>query len=920
MRDKISILVVEDDVVDRMAIRRALKKANLDVEIAEVQDCQSAVATLQQQNFECIFLDYRLPDGNALQLIQKTRSMGKKVPMVVLTGQGDEQIAVDLMKAGASDYIPKRKVSPETLARSLNNAVRVYRAEQEVQWATQQLQISEERYRLVLEGANDGIWDWDLVQNRIYGNDRLLEIVGLSSENTEITYELFRDLTHPEDRFRLGKIIVAYLRHSIPLEAEFRIRHCSGEYRHCIARGKSQSDGQGNPIRISGIVSDITERKRSEERSRFLAEATTLLSSSLDYSTTLQNLARLIVPTLADWCAIDILDGDSSFHRIAVAHTNPSREYLIWDIHRQFPASGNSQYGYSKVLKTGKADSCFEVSPEILKEIAQNQDHLELLKKLNPNSYICVPLRVGERILGSILLVWSQSPRRYNETDVTFAQELAHRAAFAIENSQLYRESTEASENLRKAVVILGEQQQQLRTLQRLTNLLNQRLTDLPDLLRVMTQEVCNAISGAQVCFITLQNPQYDQMRLTVIAGTGAEDLHLDDSLLSESGELRQVLMSGKSQLIQKSDSSEHFPASLYAVAIESTQSGNLGVLGIGNWEDTNAFDDEDQHLLTAVGEQAAIAIDNARQIKILEEREDRLEWQNRVLAEQNVELERHREQIQLQNLQLMEASRLKSQFLATMSHELRTPMNAIIGFSQLLLRQAQDLTPRQQQWSERIVNNAKALLTLINDILDLSKIEAERLDLQLEKINIVDLTTKTVDELRSLAEDKRLKLEISCQIDNAIIINDAVRLRQILVNLISNAIKFTEEGHVSVTLLEVSPDQIALIVQDTGIGIEETQLSEIFEAFRQGDQSITRKYAGTGLGLAITQSLVELMDGEIQVDSTPKCGSTFRIELPRQIQMPDFGQKGSKDDTSSSRKKTLPRVLKGANKGRLLY
>jgi PAS domain S-box-containing protein len=922
MNEVIKILVVEDDAVDRMAIQRALKKAKIKVELVEATDCEGAIALIDQQEFECAFLDYRLPDGNALELIEQLREVGSKVPLVVLTGQGDEEIAVELMKAGASDYLPKNKVSPETLARSLNNAVRLYRAELEAQWATQQLQISEERYRLILEGSNDGIWDWDLTTNQVYGNDRLLKIAGLSPQTTQVSYELFRDLIHPEDRFQIGRLLIKHLRYQDNLEVEFRLRHSSGEYRYCTARGKAQGDCQGHPVRLSGVVSDITERKKTEARSRFLAEATTLLSSSLDYQTTLKNLARLVVPTLADWCAIDVVTDTQTYHRIAVAHANPQKEILIWEMPKQFPVTPEHQYGYPKVLRTGEADACFEVSEEHLREMAQSPAHLDFLRQLSPRSYLCVPLGIGERVLGSMLFVWSESPRHYNQLDLNFVQDLAHRAAFAIDNARLYLEAQKASESLRKAVVILGEQQQQLRTLQRLTNLLNQRLTDLTDLLRVMTREVCDAISGAQVCFITLHNPhrQFEQAHLTVVAGSGAEDLKLDGALSSPSGQLRQVLNTGESQLIRsQTTNSGKFPASLYVIAIESAQSGRLGILGIGNWEDENAFDREDQHLLNAVGEQAAIAIDNARQIKTLEEREDRLEWQNRTLAEQNTELERNRQQIQLQNVQLMEAARLKSQFLATMSHELRTPMNAIIGFSQLLLRhlsQSERSSARQQEWSERILANGKALLSLINDILDLSTIEADRLELQLEKVNLTQLVTTTTEELRSLGEEKDLELNIHLDLANPIVFNDSRRLRQILVNLISNAIKFTEKGTVSITATEKTEDQIEIIVQDTGIGIAKAQLSQIFDAFRQGDQSITRKYAGTGLGLAITQSLVELMDGTISVESQLEQGSTFKIQLPRRLPL---SQRGSSGSQPQAHQKTS-RVLKKNKPGRLLY
>lgn len=318
---------------------------------------------------------------------------------------------------------------------------------------------------------------------------------------------------------------------------------------------------------------------------------------------------------------------------------------------------------------------------------------------------------------------------------------------------------------------------------------------------------------------------------------------------------------------------------------IASAQAGRLGVLAIGNWDTADAFDVEDQNLLAAVGEQAAIAINNARMINALEEREERLAIQNNTLAQQNRQLELSRQKIEQQNLQLIEAARLKSQFLATMSHELRTPMNAVIGFAQVLLRQrTARLCPSQVDMVERILNNGKNLLALINDILDLSKIEAGRLELKLEEVNLTQLVVATISELRPLAEQKQLLLKVDAELDNPKIINDSTRLRQVLVNLISNAIKFTETGSVEVRVSELSSNRVLLSVKDTGIGIAEAELEHIFEEFRQVDQTTTRKHGGTGLGLAITKSLVNMMQGIITVESKLGQGSTFCVQLPRQV------------------------------------
>lgn len=245
-------------------------------------------------------------------------------------------------------------------------------------------------------------------------------------------------------------------------------------------------------------------------------------------------------------------------------------------------------------------------------------------------------------------------------------------------------------------------------------------------------------------------------------------------------------------------------------------------------------------------------------------------------------QVEEQLRQIQHQNLALVEADRLKQQFIATISHELRTPLTAILGFSNLLLRQFhQQFPPHQFQLIERIFENGRHLLALIEDVLDFSKLKSQQIELQREAFDLIELVTSTIAELRSLAERKNITLDFQSTMSNLTIVNDRSRVKQILVNLISNAIKFTEVGSVSVQVRSGRWQSAALVVQDTGIGIAEADLNAIFQEFRQVNQTSTRQHGGTGLGLAITKALVQLMNGEISVQSQLEVGSTFTVELP---------------------------------------
>ena len=229
-------------------------------------------------------------------------------------------------------------------------------------------------------------------------------------------------------------------------------------------------------------------------------------------------------------------------------------------------------------------------------------------------------------------------------------------------------------------------------------------------------------------------------------------------------------------------------------------------------------------------------------------------------------------------------ANRAKSAFLATMSHEIRTPLNAIIGMSSLLTESS--LTETQQDYAETIISAGETLLELINDILDYSKIEAGRIDLEIADFLLEDVLVESVNLLGGPAAQKGL--EISCYLDPtlpAAVRGDRTRVKQVLINLVSNAVKFTAAGEVSVRVEACSSAEISrgirFSVSDSGVGMPPEVIANLFQPFQQADSSVTRKFGGTGLGLAISRRLANLMDGEIHVESTPGEGSRFSFDLP---------------------------------------
>lgn len=292
------------------------------------------------------------------------------------------------------------------------------------------------------------------------------------------------------------------------------------------------------------------------------------------------------------------------------------------------------------------------------------------------------------------------------------------------------------------------------------------------------------------------------------------------------------------------------------------------------------AFKEQNQRVLEKTNDELSAALKTVRAIQQqLESKTEELSRLNKNLEDLVVEYSYAKEQAE-------SANKIKSEFLANMSHELRTPLNAIIGYSELMLEEAEEtsMNPANIADLNKIVGSAKHLLSLINDVLDLSKIEAGKLDLFLEDVKINDLVKDLKSIISPMMEKNQNTFELSQQCTIECIFTDLVRVRQCVLNLLSNASKFTKNGLVTLEITNFTEDDkdwIQFQVKDTGIGISQDKIGILFKAFSQTDAGTTRKYGGTGLGLYLTKLFCTMLGGDISVESEVGKGSVFTIKLP---------------------------------------
>jgi PAS domain S-box-containing protein len=582
---------------------------------------------------------------------------------------------------------------------------------------TEAVRRSEARFRSLVDASAQGVWTAS-PDGEIHGRQpELAAFAGLPEERSGAGG--WMEAVHAGDRDRVGAEWRAALDEKRIFETELRLRRGDGAWRRASVRAVPVIAEDGRVREWVGATTDVTERRRVEEGRDFVAEASRVLASSLDYEQTLRTVADLAVPVLADWCAVDVVTEDGELRRLAVQHRDPDKIRLVQEIEHRWPTRPDTPYGMANVVRTGQPELVPHIPEALLSASAHDDEHLRLVRELGLRSYVCVPLMARGHVLGALSLVHAESGRVYDAADQALAEELARRAAVAIDNARLFGETEEARAQLEQQTGELEEAQAEMEM-------------------------------------------AHDELQA--------------------------------------------------------------------------AYED---------------------------------------LAERTRDAEQAREAAD-------EANAAKSSFLATMSHELRTPLNAIAGYTQLLEMGIHGpVSESQREALAKIHRNQAHLLGLINDVLNFAKIEAGQVRYTVQDVPL-DATLAAVEALvEPQIRARGLLYRYRLGDGTATVRADRERLEQVVLNLLTNAIKFTEPGGRVEMAWETDGRWARIHVADTGRGIPADKLDAVFEPFVQVDPALTRATEGTGLGLAISRDLARAMRGDLTARSTPEKGSVFTLTLP---------------------------------------
>jgi two-component system, NtrC family, sensor kinase len=614
-------------------------------------------------------------------------------------------------------------------------------------------------------------------------------------------------------------------------------------------------------IENTRLLSDLRERtddlSESLQQQTATADVLKVISrSTFDLQTVLDTLAESAARLCdAEHAWLFRREGDTYFWAASYGHSKQDHERVKQHMLAQRHSAGRGSVVGRTVM---------ECRPVQIADVLADPEYMqtEAQKLVQYRTLLGAPLLREGVPIGAIALQRTEV-RPFTDKQIELVQTFADQAVIAIENVRLFDEVQARTEELSESL------QQQTATADVL-KVISRSTFDLQTVLQTLVASAAR-LCDADRATITRQKDGVFYRAENYGFSPEFAALVKDVPVRPERGTVTgRTLLEGKIVHIPdvKADpdytyvEAQRLGGFRTALGVPLLREGiPVGVLALTRSQ-VRPFTDKQIELVSTFADQAAIAIENVRLF----------------------------EEIQDKSRQLEEASKHKSQFLASMSHELRTPLNAIIGVTEMLLEDARDFKRDDEvEPLDRVLRAARHLLALINDILDLSKIEAGRMELHLETFPLAPVIEDVGKTIEPMAAKNANRIVIDCPADLGTMHADQTRFRQALLNLAGNASKFTENGTVTIAAQAQrldGRDMIAIAVTDTGIGMTEEQMSRLFQEFSQADASTTRKYGGTGLGLAISQHFCGLMGGEITVESKPGKGSTFTIRLPRIAQV----------------------------------
>ena len=849
------VLIIENSLADTELMLYELRRTGIEPDWQRVETAPDYLAQLPV-GFDVILADFNMPQFGALPALQLLHKRGLDIPFIIVTGSISEEVAVECMKQGAADYLLKDRLV--RLGQAVLHAVEQKKLRDEKRQAESALQESEERFRRLTDNAQDIIYRYRLIPTRgfEYVSPAVTAITGYTPQEYYADPNLGFKISHEDDRRRVlqqsvrgeglkGAAIVRWVRKD---GAIIWAEHSNvGIY-----------DEAGNLIAIEGIARDITQRKQAEFQLQQQADRERLLGGialRIGQSLNLDEILNTTVEEVRQFLQADrvmIYRFDANHNGILVAESMASNWTLdsAFKNQRTWPQATQAEWkrGYIQIVndinQAGLAPNC-----------------VESMTRLQVKAKLVVPIFQDYHLWGLLAVHQCSRQRQWQLTEIDLLERLATQVAIAIQQAQLFN------------------QVQQQATREQLLNKISQALNSSLDPEHIL-QEIVNLIGeGFSVERVTIFSIDAEQIRVL-------NEWRVSDQVVSVL-DWNPDLSENVDLLDPTSNFSFHrfFHAPNYAeipltpnrrLRLQQAQILSMlrvpifirnqlfGGLLLQTTTTQRTFTEEEIHLLQRIANQAAIALYNAQSYERLEQ----------LVKERTQELEHEK-------LISEAANSAKSKFLTHMSHELRTPLTSILGFSKLLLQQIfGSLNEKQKQYVARISSSGEHLLALINDLLDLSKIEAGKEELNLEILQVEDICQTCISLIQEGANRRGLDLVLAISPDVTTYIADDRRLKQILFNLLSNAIKFTQTGAVTLKVNK-SEGTIMFSVIDTGIGISKADQAFLFQPFGQVNSSLASKSQGTGLGLTLSRSLARLHGGDITLESELGGGSCFTLSLP---------------------------------------